>query len=307
MKRIFTILATVAMVVTSCTTGNTEQVAVGELETVTFKLTGPQMVSRTIGDGQLADNLIYGIYDADSEYLNITGTATFDDQLEATVSLQLVAGKTYYILCWATATGNPYTLSLAEKSVTADYTDVLANDETLDAFYAWQKIDVVKNMPPQTVTLYRPFAQLNYGATEQDVANAQTAGVVPTHSSITVTAYTKFNLETGVVDAASKQEITFKTNTLPTEKLTTNAGDEYVRMGTVYLLWSAEQAASAEACTLNMFETKGGATTLINNPITEYNVNFRRNWRTHIVGTLLTDDVTLEFIIEPDFPDEIIH
>lgn len=310
MKKIFSIFAIAALLATSCAMEDTKQVKTEDLQKVTLTLKTPQLVSRAFGDGQLADNLVYGVYDDASQYLGINGTATFDDNLTTTITLDLVVGKKYYVLCWAYADNSPYTIDLASKNVTANYAGRTANDDKLDAFYAWHEIDVYSNMASQVITLYRPFAQLNYGTTQDDLDKAKLAGVVPTHSSITVTAYTKFNLETGEVDTASKKEIVFEKEVIPNEPLVTLKNGNFVWMGTTYILWSAEKAVSAEACTLNMYETKNGVITLINNPITEYQVPFQRNWRTHIIGeSLLTEEVSVNVIIEEEFydQDEYIH
>ena len=133
-KLLLGMLAIVAMIATSCQQDTDLGVNAGETATVSFNVNAP--ASRAYSDGATATILQYAVYDAaDNELTALTVT---DGEIHGstTVNLQLVTGNTYTVIFWADHADAPYTVDFANKTMTVDYTGVLSNNETLDAFYA---------------------------------------------------------------------------------------------------------------------------------------------------------------------------
>ena len=267
--------------------------------TVQFTIELPGNIdSRAIADGMTADQLTVAVYDAEGNELTQLKVEK-EIPHQTTVEFKLVKGQTYSFAFWAQADGAPYTFNTANKTVNVSYENAKSNDEARDAFYAYKTVTV--NGPlSETIYLTRPFAQLNYGA--DDMAAAIAAGVTVTQSAVTVNhAANAFNLATG--ESTGDVEVTFTKEVLPNDPsfLTVNE-IPYNWMAMNYFLVPNNQATIETS--LQLFEE--GAT----NPVREItvpNVPVQINHRTNIVGSLFTEDVNFNVIIDERFdqPDYI--
>ena len=207
----------------------------------------------------------------------------------ATVNLRLVTGKSYDILFWADAKESPYTFNAATQTVTVDYASAASNDEKRDAFFAAEKGLTVDGAINKTITLQRPFAQLNIGATDMEEAAA--AGFTPKQSLVTVkNVYNSLNLLSGEVSDAA--EVTYALAAIPEESETFPVVEaKYLAMN--YLLVASEkELADVE------FTVSDGS---LNINRSYASVPVQRNWRTNIYGKLLTDEAAFNISIDPDY------
>ena len=249
--------------------------------------------SRSISDGLTANKLTVAVYDdQDNELDKIRVNKDIPHQ--TTVEFKLVKGQKYSFAFWAQAEDAPYTFDTASKTVSVDYTDAKSNDEKRDAFYAY-RADVTVNGPiSETITLYRPFCQLNYGASDYNDAIA--AGVKAVTSAVTVDhAATAFNLETGAT--SGDQAVTFTQEILPNKPATLAVEDKtYQWMAMNYFLVPSNEAVITT--TLKLYEEE--ATEPVRD-LTVYSVPVQKNHRTNIVGNLFTEDVNFNVIIDERF------
>ena len=288
-------IASLLMFGTSC---SSEEVApvTGE-STVTLSVTLPDGIqSRAFGDGTTADSLTMLVLDGDKALPVFTGddptVLSTDINLTKQVTLRLAAGKTYKVVCWASAKKSPYTFDTVTRTVSANYEDALTGDEKLDAFYAAQDITVTGNTT-ETVKLYRPFAQLNIGT--NDLAAAKAAGFDAKTVKVTVPTYKSLNLVTGAVEVGDPVAVPFGEGALPTGETFPKAGYEYLSMN--YLLMSADKQLVDLEFTVKAAD--GSTRTL---PVSA--VPVQRNYRTNIYGSLLTNSVNINVEIVPDFEGE---
>ena len=305
MKRLI-MLMTVAglLTVTGCTRNDSELVESGSEGMVTLKACLPQQFqTRSIGDGQTATKLTYAVYEAGSTTPLLTSgsegaPAVEFVNLQAQLSLRLVTGKSYDFLFWADAYGqddgqNPYTVDFDAQTVTVDYASALSNDESRDAFFGSIKGLVVTNSVSQSVTLARPFAQVNVGA--DDLSDAGAAGLetasLATEMSVT-NVPTTLNLSDGTTSGST--DVTFASNAVPTETLIVS-GKTYTYLSMNYLLMGADKTTANFS-----FEFTDGAAT---GTRTFSNVPVQRNYRTNIIGSILTQSVDFDIEIDPGFTD----
>ena len=258
----------------------------------TIELPG-NVESRAIADGNTANKLTVAVYDKDGKELTDI-RVNQDIPHQTTVSFQLVKGQTYSFAFWAQAEGAPYTFDTANKTVNVSYDGAKSNDETRDAFYAYRADLTVTGPMSETIYLYRPFAQLNYGAS--DYQDAIKAGVNATKSAVTVNhAATAFNLETGVT--TGDRAVTFTQEILPNDPETLTVEDKtYQWMAMNYFLVPSNQANIETS--LQLYED-GNAEAV--RDITVPNVPVEKNHRTNIVGNLFTEDVNFLVIIDERF------
>ncbi|MEE1366303.1 MAG: DUF6562 domain-containing protein [Muribaculaceae bacterium] len=284
-KFIYSAMAVAMLATTSCKDDLAESF-VGDEATVEFSISTPEIATRAYSDGTTATHLQYAVYDAAGNILNdLTKTdATINGS--TTVNLKLTTGNTYSVIFWAAAPNAPYTVDLANKTMTVDYTGAKSNDENRDAFYKYYTF-TVNGAQTETIELKRPFAQLNIGTA--DYAASTSAGYTPTQSAVKVSnVYSTLNLETGAVDGGS--EVTFATADIKKDETFPVAGNEYLAMN--YLLVNSKETIEVEFTYIDGTDAKTR---------TVGSVPVQRNYRTNIYGQLLTSDVDINVEIVPAY------
>lgn len=302
MKKLLFLGAMAAMLLGTASCSNDMEPAMGDDGTVQFTIELPGNVdSRAIADGLTANKLTVAVYDENGNELPDI-RVNQDIPHQTTVQFKLVKGQKYSFAFWAQAEGAPYDFDTANKTVTVNYENPKSNDEKRDAFYAYRADLTINGPVNETIKLYRPFCQLNYGAS--DYADAIKAGVNVTKSAVTVNhAATSFNLATG--ETAGDRAVTFTKELLPNE--ITTEGDPnpdkliveetaYDWMAMNYFLVPSNEAVITTK--LQLFE--GDAETAVRD-LTVYSVPVQKNHRTNILGNLFTEDVNFNVIIDEQF------
>lgn len=295
--------AALTLLAVSCNKEQVTEVPDGQMVDVTFTTALPgEMATKSIGDGQTAKKLYVSVYENDDAKtkLELDKTATFTD-LKTQVTFSLVKGKTYNFVFWAQAAeGAPYDVTDL-KNIKISYEGAEANDEKRDAFYATRKELKVNGALTETIKLYRPFAQVNFGTADYDAAVA--AGVKPVKSVFTATdvatVFDTFEAE----GKEAKDVVTFTESALPGETLVTKAGD-YKWMTMNYIIPVGKQGEKHISNVTAEFVTEDGVSVTASAP----QAPVQNNYRTNIVGDLLTSQVIFNIEIVPIFnePDNDI-
>ncbi|HCH41506.1 MAG TPA: hypothetical protein DEW31_02090 [Alistipes obesi] len=281
--------AATMLLATSCSNDELDGVQSGKESVVSFTLEQPGLATRAYSDGTTATTLTYAVYEAGTKTPLITSEnkVTFTNKT-ATVNLRLVTGKSYDILFWADAENAPYTFNANAQTITvAD--NLTSQDENRDAFFAAEKSLVVDGAINKTITLYRPFAQLNIGTT--DATESSTAAFNPTQSTVTVkNVYKTLNLFDGAV--SNETEMTYAMANIPGAGETFPVADvKYLSMN--YLLVASEK----ELVEVDFTVTDG--THSIDRKYAS--VPVQRNYRTNIYGKILTDPADFNITIAPEY------
>lgn len=295
--------AALTLLAVSCNKEQVAEVPDGQTVDVTFTAALPgEMATKAIGDGQTAKTLYVSVYENDDAKtkLDLDKTATFTD-LKTQVTFSLVKGKTYNFVFWAQAAeGAPYDVTDL-KNIKISYEGAEANDEKRDAFYATRKELKVNGALTETIKLYRPFAQVNFGTADYDAAVA--AGVEPVKSVFTATDVATIFDTFEAEGKEAKDVVTFTESALPGETLVTKAGD-YKWMTMNYILPMGKQDAKHISNVTAEFIPETGITVKASSPQTPV----QNNYRTNILGNLLTSQVIFNIEIVPIFnePDNDI-
>ena len=286
-------MAVAVLFTTSCVKEDiSSSIAGGEVE-VTFTANLPELGTRTYGDGTKADILYYNVYEAgtDNQLVNLCGTATSDNGT-FTFSLDMVKGMKYDIALWAQDSECHY-YSLNGKNITVSYNGKNANDDTRDAFYKFVK-NFDPTVPSEVIPLTRPFAQLN--AATNDIQIVTNSGVTLTTSTVTVDTYTGFNIATGEVEG-EKSTVTFAATDIPTEDLVGKENYTYLSMN--YIL--VPKTGMVTNTTFEFKGTKSSGAEITFQDTYYSNVPLKQNFRTNILGALLTKPTDFEVEIVADF------
>lgn len=245
------------------------------------------------------------------------------------LSFNLLRGQKYYFLFFAdhqTSEGSPYTIQDG-GAIKVSYDDAKCNDETRDAFV--ETLSVTATGPfTHSVKLRRPFAQLNFLTTADDI-QAAAAGrivndIVSSGLSTKVTinnAATSYNPFTKKVNGSTTA--TFGVNKAPfavTNNRTGTAASDYTvssdygtlsvkgtsgyyYLATTYFLVNTGEGQDATTqTTLNSVKLEVDRTDVpvLNVP----SAKVQQNFRTNIYGSLLTDPGNFKVTITPAFEDE---
>ena len=304
MKNIFRFLmaAVIFFGAVSCAKEDiSSSLAGGEVE-VTFTANLPELGTRAYGDGLNATLLRYNVYDgATGELLEqLSGDATTTTRTFC-FTLPLIKGMTYDFVLWADKNkGNEENregfYKLEGKIVTINY-DGLANDNSRDAFYGFvDGFDPVRDTPH--FELHRPFAQLN--AATSDKALVAMSGVELTKSSVYVQAYNKFDISTGDITAdATLITLNLSSTDMPFKSgETLKAGYDYLSMN--YLLVPKGGMVINPKFT---FKGTNGTNEIVFKETEYTNVPLKQNFRTNILGALLTKQTEIEVEIVHSFSE----
>lgn len=296
-------IAAAALLVTSCNDEMDNGLKTGDEGTVTFTAQLPsEMGTRAFADGLTAKHLQYAVYEAgQSTPLKVFGDETTVvgeaemNNLKQTVSLKLTTGKTYDVIFWAAdnSAKKPYTFDPLTQTVKIKYTNVYSNNDICDAFFKKETISVSGNQNVD-VKLTRPFAQVNIGTDDFDAATI--AGLNLTQTQVKATAGDILNLATGKMEGTEATR-TFKMKAIPTadDGAFPVAGYKYLLMAYIPISDTKE--------TVDMTFGYNGKSTFRSFT----NVPLQRNYRTNIYGSLLTNSVDFNVVIEPAFSGEFAH
>lgn len=304
MKKFLFFSALAALLLSTAACSSDEPAAQGD-DTVTFTVNLQNgNDSRAISDGTKAVNLTAFAY-KDGQKVQ-QQTATFSG-LKATVTFKLVKGVKYDFSFWAQSPdAKCYTLSEDGTKVNIDYTQAASNVDNDDAFYGVKKdVTVGTSASDEMVTIYRPFAQLNYGDNLDDYAAAKEAGTEVTKTLVTVkNAANVLDLTTG--QASGDVAVTYALAPMPSEsKDLVVGGTNYKWLAMNYLLVPGQvrmadtQITTESGLVTTTLTVYAGDTKV--NEMSVANVPVQSNHRTNILGNLLTDKVNFNVVIDPVF------
>ena len=286
--------------------------------TVTYSVELPGAVTKAIGNGTNVDELVYELWivGEDGE-ITPESTRLYQKTLvnkqenKWIVTLNLVQDQTYKVLFWAQVekpeghenyNTNNLTAVTYAANITKDYS---TNQEDYAAFYASKVISTFTTPKRETVTLKRPFAQLNIG-TENTLQSEDGYTIDMNNSYVQVRGIpTTFNVATSVTSDPTAT-ITFNEFTVPSETLTVDQKPyEYVAMNYVF----ASKNGIAATVEYNIYATlKPTANGSSNVDVTVNNtidfVPLKENYRTNIVGNLLSSSTQYDIVVDADFNDE---
>ena len=306
--KLFKTLAATAMSVLAIACAKEPVADNGQQAGVSFMVEVPgASVTKAYGEAEKATKLYYQVFDNAGASIEGLGVQTTDLVGKAAkVSFQLVKDQTYNFVFWAQTTETGYyTIDETEglKKITADYTTHTdANDENRDAFFATESFKVTGPVT-KTVTLKRPFAQINIGTKDQLKAGNATAPAIDftgAKSSVTVTGVpTVFSplAATPETMLTVPATVTFASAAIPTEPLNVKGTDyNYLAMNYVFA------PAEGTVCDLSAEIVLTGREPIqLSSPTTP----IKRNWRTNILGSLLTSGVDFNVVVDPSFEGEI--
>ena len=271
-----------------------------------------QMGTRAV-DGATADMLVYSLFDSEGNLLENIGDNgmvvkenAFGGSSES-ISVSLVKGQTYSVVFWAQNSAcDAYTITAGQNglNVDVDYNG-LNNDEARDAFFATETFTVDGDSVIDVI-LKRPFAQINLGVTAEDWEAAIASGVNITKSKATIkNVATSINLLDGSVSGSTN--VTYDFADLPSETTraasavkTLNIDTESYKWLSMSYILTDESKSTLDSDGLQFtLEASNGDQIVLEEGL--HNVPVQRNWRTNVVGNVLTGVTTFNVSVDPAY------
>ena len=315
------------LLATSCSNDELDVVQSGNEAQVTFSLAAEGgIATRAISDGTGADLLYYAIFDAQGKLITTINGSTagllkkenafLNGSKQDAVEVTLAKGQEYTAVFWAQdASCTAYTVTAETDGlkVAVDY-DGDNNNETRDAFFKAEPFKVTGNTEIDVV-LKRPFAQINVGVTEADWKAAVESGIEITKSKVVIkNAATSINLLDGTV--SGEEEVTYNFATIPAKFATAETlevdvnrdgtiqdDEKYKYLSMSYILTDNDaERTTLEADGLQFtFSPENGEDIVFDEGL--HAVPVQRNWRTNILGKILTGDIQFNIEIDQRFDD----
>ena len=319
MRKIYLILAIAGiMMTTACSKENNEPASESN---VTFTVNLDGIDSRAISDGTTVDQLVFAVYD--NEGNEIPALRQNDIQIEnkqATVTTKVAMGQKYSFAFWAQKSGNTFYNTTDLTDVVVSYTGN-ANDENRDAFTASWTIEKVEGPINEPITLYRPFAQVDYVCSLDEWTDLMNSNRKLIGSDLVVEAgaYTHYNVLTGEASLPTTTPITFAMSDWWYQNydningfcsfVTTRNGNGYDNLFDGEKFWlsmnyilATPEVTNLGKTTMNIYGVKNYTPIAV--PVEVNELPIQRNHRTVVNVSNLTTTVSVIIDKDPDMGDD---
>ena len=308
MKRFFRFVMAAAVLfgAVACSQNPVEEVVADQQVTTKITIGLENLGTRLAGDSGMIDKVAWGVYnhkeDGTGDFLlahssanDAVGVADFKNGA-AEIEITLFTGKKYDLVFWGYCSANSaYSIDWENRELNVNYAGQKANVEANDAFFHIE--NGFRAGQNQTFTLRRPFAQLNAGQSYEDYNIMQLTGNSIVASSVVAKAYKTMNLVNGSV--SNLVDVELLENAVVADDLTVS-GVAYKHLAMNYLLVNEKEVVNTVTFQfLENGEVAEGNGTVFTRQY--YNVPLQRNYRTNILGSLISDEYKFTIVIDDEF------
>lgn len=295
------------LLATSCQKDELDAVQTGNEATVSFTLGVEGGVqTRAISDGQTANRLVYAVFDEEGNRITTIAKVDKDANFPTTENITLAKGQTYKVAFWAQNSATSAYVLDDDMNLTIDYTNSANNDENRDAFFKTETFTVTGNAQINVV-LKRPFAQINLGVTDTDWDAAVASGIeIATSKVVIKNAFTNMDLIDGSVSGETEVVYDFgatpksSNEVLKVDLDKDGTAEEYHYLSMSYILVDAQKSTLQDL--YFTFHPTSGNDIVFDEGLN--NVPVQRNWRTNIIGQILTGNIDFNISIDPIYDGE---
>lgn len=268
----------------------------GAMVEATFSVDVPGVIGTKAGEGTKATKLYYQVFDAEGAPVTGLPMQVKDIHVSTTVNFQLIKDQTYNFVFWAQTAETGYYTVTDLRTITANYEGQNSNDENFDAFFAVEKALTINGPITKTVTLKRPFAQINVATTDVLKAGEATVNVDFTGATSAVTVKNVPTVFSPLTDELSSpvNALQFASAAIPEGNFAvTGSTETYKYLAVNYVFAPVDGTVYDVEAALNV----AGKDVTVKVP----SVPAKRNYRTNIYGNLLTTTADFNVVIDPGF------
>lgn len=290
MKNLIYLLLTIPFFLASCS--NEDMIASEETVEVSFIAQIPQPMGTRASSTLSVDKVYCAVFENGVEITNLRQEIDVVEGQPIVFSPRLIRGRTFDIVFWASKAGAYDVTNMTAIVRAAGST---ATEQDFDAFTAHTQV-LVNNNQSTPIVLTRPLAQLNMGVTSEDWnAVTNTFGATPTNISISLTGKDTFNALTGWATGEDKP-ISYNLSVSGNEF--TVDGKTYKNIAMCYVLTDADKENFDITFSINDQNSDA-----IRSDAEIYAIPLQANYKTNVVGGLLTEVVTYTISMETDYND----
>ncbi len=288
MKKIIYVLFVLPWILVSCSQ-EADQVVEESVE-VNFSTAIPGQISTRATDLSV-NKLVCAVFEKGEEVEALRKTIDITDPTMISYTPRLVKGRTYNVVFWAMKDEN---YDVSDLTAIVRSSTGSSDEADYDAFTATTRI-TVENSVSVSVNLTRPLAQLNLGISESDWNTVRTMfGQTPTTTILSYLEKASFNSVTGV--SLTESETQTRTVEATGEELKV-AENTYKSLGSFFVL-----LPEAEEQTLDIkFTILDADDQSIREDVFIPHIPVQRNYKTNVVGGLLTGTVNYQVTISDGF------
>ena len=200
MKRLIYLLLAMPLFFTSCS--QDEEMVSEETVQVSFSTELPRRIGTRAGTTDLNVNkVVCAVFEDGEEITTLRDEIEIKEGEEIVFAPRLIKGRTYDVVFWAMKDDN---YNVDDMKTITRASAATATESDFDAFTESVEVEVTGSKS-ETITLKRPFAQLNLGVTSEDWNAVETFGMTPTKMVITLTGKDTFNALTGAATGDEKK------------------------------------------------------------------------------------------------------
>ena len=297
MKKTLKLLAAATLIALTTAACQKEQLSDNSAEgaeSVTFTVqteVGTKAVADEDGLAAKIDQVLVAVYmkDGDTFRLYDEPVATYTaSNKQATFSVNLIRKQTYQIVVWAQKEGAYVCTEGLQSIVRSSAKASVCNDDELDAFYASHEYVQGSATASTSIHAKRPFAQLNL------ITKDLRTGFEPSNVTVTYVSDTKFNALTGLSSEPAATAVTYSA-TQPNYKAQGKTLDAAKNTLVMNYLFAPE----TEQIVLPSVKMTAKLTEVVDFEVS--NVPAKRNYRTNVIGNLLTEQTNYTITVVPEW------
>ena len=297
MKKTLKLLAAATLIALTTAACQKEQLSDSSAEgteSVTFTVqteVGTKAVADEDGLAAKIDQVLVAVYmkDGDTFRLYDEPVATYTaSNKQATFSVNLIRKQTYQIVVWAQKSGAYVCTEGLQSIVRSSAKTSVCNDDELDAFYASHEYVQGSATASTSIQAKRPFAQLNL------ITKDLRTRFEPSNVTVTYVSDTKFNALTGLSSEPAATAVTY-TATQPNYKAQGKTLDAAKNTLVMNYLFAPE----TEQIVLPSVKMTAKLTEVVDFEVS--NVPAKRNYRTNVIGNLLTEQTDFTITVVPEW------
>ena len=291
MKNLIYLLLALPLLFISCS--NDDIATIEETIQVSFCAEIPQPMGTRASSTSSVDKVYCAVFENGVEISALRQAIDVIEGQSIEFAPRLIKGRTYEIVFWASKEGAYDVTDMTEITRATNNT---AAESNFDAFTAHVEVCVNNNNQSTPIVLTRPLAQLNLGVTQADwdgVASESTFNMIPTNITISLTGKDTFNALTGL---ATGEESSISYNLSVSGNEFTVEEKSYKNIAMCYVLPSAGKENFD--ITYSIYDKDNDA---IRSNVVINAVPLQANYKTNVVGGLLTGVVTYNITLQTEY------
>lgn len=291
MKNLIYLLLALPLLFTSCS--NEDLATSEESVQVSFCAQIPQTMGTRASSTLSVDKVYCAVFENDVEISTLRQDIDVVEGQSIVFAPRLIKGRTYDIVFWASKAG---AYDVTDLTAITRTTGSAATESDFDAFTAHIDVFVSNDNQPKPIVLTRPLAQLNLGVTPEDwdgVASVSTFNMTPTNITISLTGKDTFNALTGLATGEDKS-ISYNLPVSGSEF--TVEEKSYKNIAMCYVLPDAQKENFD--ITYSIYDQNSKA---IRSNVVINAVPLQANYKTNVVGGLLTGVVTYNITLQTEY------